>query len=157
MAVQMRVAYDLDGMGYDALQRWLDRINEDWGTHITKEDVRDWDVAKAFEGLVPKKAVFGYLHEPGMFLLGATLPGFKEAIKASVEAGDEVLILSAPSGPLSAKEKLEWCAAELPFIDPGNIILGGNKSVVRADALLDDRPKTLVEFRQENPSALCAG
>lgn len=153
---KLTIALDLDGMCYDLLQRWLDRVNEDWGTAVSKADVRTWDVADAFRDTVPKKEVYRYLREPGMFSEGAAIPGAREAVEAMLSRGHEVFVLSSPSGPLSAAEKLEWVPRALP-LGERDVTLSAQKDRFRADALLDDHGDTLHAFAAANPGALCAG
>ncbi len=51
--------------------------------------------------------------------------------------------------PTSFTAKFHWLAEHFPFIPSTHIVFCGNKSILRADFLIDDNPRQLRLFQQE--------
>jgi 5'(3')-deoxyribonucleotidase len=49
--------------------------------------------------------------------------------------------------PTSFTPKFRWLAEHFPFIQPSIIVFCGNKSILRADFLIDDNPRQLRLFQ----------
>jgi len=59
----------------------------------------------------------------------------------------EVFIASAAMEvPTSFAAKYEWLAEHFPFIPTSHIVFCGDKSILRADYLIDDNPRQLKLF-----------
>jgi len=48
--------------------------------------------------------------------------------------------------PNSLGPKYRWLQRHFPFIPPTHYVFCGNKSILRADYLIDDQPKNLLRF-----------
>jgi 5'(3')-deoxyribonucleotidase len=48
--------------------------------------------------------------------------------------------------PNSLGPKYRWLQRHFPFIPATNYVFCGNKSILRADFLIDDQPRNLVHF-----------
>ena len=48
--------------------------------------------------------------------------------------------------PTSFTAKYEWLGRHFPFISPSNVVFCGDKSILRADFLIDDNPRQLRRF-----------
>ena len=51
--------------------------------------------------------------------------------------------------PTSFAAKYQWLAEHFPFIPSSRIVFCGDKSILRADFLIDDNPRQLRVFRGE--------
>jgi len=59
----------------------------------------------------------------------------------------EVFIATqAMAVPNSLGPKYRWLQRHFPFIPPTHYVFCGNKSILRADFLIDDQPRNLVRF-----------
>lgn len=145
---------DLDGIGADIYSDWLGIYNTENGTSFTTADIKDWDITT----LVPadkKDELRSIIRRPGFFRNLRPLPGFIEGLRTMQEELDiEVHLASAPAGPLSAKEKLEWCEEHLPFISERRVALIHDKWMLgEADGLIDDGPHNIGDYRKHHPAA----
>jgi len=154
----LTILCDMDGIIVDLLNHWLDAIALDHGIRVQPEEIVEWDMAKCgrLRDLGPK-IVYGYLQKPGFFRKAPALPGAVAGLKALHDAGHNIVILSSPSGPISAGEKLEWLAEHLPFLPSKQIMLANLKTLVKGDVLIDDHPQTLLDYSQAWPEALAIG
>jgi 5'(3')-deoxyribonucleotidase len=48
--------------------------------------------------------------------------------------------------PTSFTAKFDWLARHFPYIPTTNIVFCGDKSILRADFLIDDNPRQLARF-----------
>lgn len=158
--MKLTILCDMDGILVDLFQYWLDLIEKDHGAEFKTlpEEITRWDLHKCgnLQKLGAAKT-YAYLQQPGFFRNAPALPGAIEGLKSLVDAGHEVVIVSSPSGPISAKEKLEWLAEHAPFLPAKNIMLANMKTLVRGDVLIDDHPQTLVDYAKTWPGSICIG
>jgi len=156
---RLTLAVDMDSILVDLLGHWLQAIEDDTGVRISTDQVLDWDMSSV-AGLIPmdKEKVLAYLQRPGFFLEAPAMPGAIEALR-NLCADHEVLIVSCPCSPNSAKEKLEWLAKWCPFISAKNVLLvgSGQKPRIKADVLIDDNPEILTSYKRAHPETLCTG
>ena len=59
---------------------------------------------------------------------------------------DVFIATAAMEVPTSFNAKYEWLERNFPFISPANIVFCGDKSILRADYLIDDNPRQLRRF-----------
>ena len=60
---RLRILFDADDVAEDLIGNWVLAVNEKYGTAVTPEDVRDWDITKAFPTLTREQIlnqVWGY-------------------------------------------------------------------------------------------------
>lgn len=143
----LTILCDMDGIIVDLFRYWLDCIERDHGVKVLPEEITRWDMHKcgALNELGAAK-VYAYLQQPGFFRNAPALPGALDGLQRLLRLGHKVVIVSSPSGPISAKEKLEWLAEHAPFLKPADIMLANQKTLVCGDVLIDDHPKTLVDY-----------
>jgi 5'(3')-deoxyribonucleotidase len=60
---------------------------------------------------------------------------------------DIFIATAAMEVPSSFTAKFDWLAEHFPFIPSSNIVFCGNKSILRADFLIDDNPRQLRLFQ----------
>ncbi len=134
----MRILIDMDSTTVDFFGGLWAAYEEKTGVKRTTSDVRDYDFSKFPDG---KNLVDCFL-KPGFFADLMPLPGAVESVRNLVDAGHDVLIVTAPATPHSAAEKYHWCAKYLGFISPKNVIMCARKELIHGEVLIDDSPST---------------
>src|SRR5258707_6172220 len=71
-----------------------------------------------------------------------------QAVVRELAARHDVFIVSAAMDvPCSFDAKYRWLQRHFPFIPPSHIVFCGDKSIVDADYLVDDRARHLERFK----------
>ena len=151
------IAVDMDEVLADALQAHLDRYNRDHATAaqspITLSDLRGrrlWQVVPAH--LHP--TLDNYFRDGDFFRNLRVMPHAQRVLER-LQSRYEVFIASAAMEvPSSFAAKYDWLAEHFPFIPTSHIVFCGNKSILRADYLIDDNPRQLALFHDTtNPTS----
>ena len=140
-----RICVDMDEVMADAIAEHLLRYNREFQQNLTKEDLR----GKRFWQIVPESH-----HEPLDELLRAAdffedLDVMPDAprVLAELQSRYEIFIASAAMEvPSSFNPKYRWLERHFPFIPHTHIVFCGDKSILRADYLIDDNPRQLERF-----------
>jgi len=141
----MRILIDMDDVIADAIQRFLEWYERDFGVRYTKEDLK----GTKLHLIVPeehRKIVRSYPHHEDFF---KDLPVIENSIEVVEELHKrfEVYIASAAQEfPHSLKHKNNWLDQHFPFIHWKRRIFCGDKSVLKGDVLIDDHDFNLSVF-----------
>ncbi len=76
----------------------------------------------------------------------ALMPGAQDVLKNLSSRFDIFIATQAMAVPNSLGPKYRWLQRHFPFIPPSRYVFCGTKSILRADYLIDDRPKNLFRF-----------
>ena len=140
-----RICVDMDEVMADTLAEHLRRYNQTFDEEITPQDLAGkglWEVAP----LGPPGAVAGLSGCGRLFRGLALMPGAQEVLK-DLSARFEIFIATqAMTVPNSLGPKYRWLQRHFPFIPPTHYVFCGNKSILRADYLIDDLPRNLQRF-----------
>jgi 5'(3')-deoxyribonucleotidase len=144
------IAVDMDEVIADALGEHLTRYNRDFASDhaaaITLDDLRGrrlWQVAPAQRHPV----IDNYLREDDFFRVLRVMPHSQRVLER-LQSRYEVFIASAAMEvPTSFVAKYDWLAEHFPFIPTSHIVFCGDKSILRADYLIDDNPRQLRLFQ----------
>ena len=142
---QKRICVDMDEVMADAIAEHLLRYNREFQQNLTKEDLR----GKRFWQIIPEEH-----HQPLDDLMRAAdffedLPVMPDAprVLAALQQRYEIFIASAAMEvPSSFNAKYTWLERHFPFIPHTHIVFCGDKSILRADYLIDDNPRQLERF-----------
>ena len=136
------VAVDVDEVVANLLGEWLRRYNREYGDCLVPEDIRGWDFRAQLKGHARMAGIHGFLYDKDLYEHVLPMPGAKEAIGLLRHTGARVVfVTSCVEG--TADAKLSWLR-RWGFLDytaapDHNFIAAADKSLVRADYLLDDR------------------
>jgi 5'(3')-deoxyribonucleotidase len=140
-----RICVDMDEVIADAVAEHLLRYNRDYRGSITKEDLRGkwiWDVVPAHS----HSRLDEYLRSDDFFDVLDVMPDAQRVL-AELQRHYEVFIATAAMEvPTSFNAKYRWLGRHFPFIEPTHIVYCGDKSILRADYLIDDNPRQLARF-----------
>lgn len=140
-----RIAVDMDDVIADATQKFCDMYQAEFGTTIEKQDF----FGKEFFAHVPPAhlaSVHEYHFRKGFFRDLNVMPHSQEVLEKLSKKYEIFIASAAMEFPNSLNEKYDWLKEHFPFITWHNIVLCGDKSVIKADYLIDDRLKNLKSF-----------
>lgn len=137
------ILFDADDTVENLCDCWIAMLNERYGTSVTLEDVRDWDIALAFPTLT-KEQVFGVLRDDELWRRITPIPGAVEVLQKLHDEGHQLYMVTA-SDYRTCKTKVERLLELFPFLDWEHIIITSNKQMIRGDILIDDGPHNLVD------------
>jgi 5'(3')-deoxyribonucleotidase len=137
----------MDEVMADALSEHLTRYNAAFGAELTAGDLRGHHLEDSVPAERRQAAVD--MIDGSFFEDLAVLPDCQEVI-AELAARHEVVVASAAMEvPCSFDAKYRWLARHFPFIPPSHIVFCGDKSIVDADYLIDDRSQHFTQFKGE--------
>jgi 5'(3')-deoxyribonucleotidase len=140
------IAVDMDEVIADALAEHLLRYNADFPTQPLHR--RDLHGRWLWDSVPPERVrdLERYMLSEDFFRV---LPVMADAqrVLARLQTRYDVFIASAAMEvPSSFTAKYQWLAEHFPFIPTSHIVFCGDKSILRADYLIDDNPRQLRLF-----------
>ena len=145
-ARRLRIAVDMDEVIADAFGKHLYQHNQRAGTDLTPDLVSE----KGLGALIPveQRAAFSSIpHRDGFFAGVALIPGSREALLELSRKHDIFITSAAMEVPNSFADKFAWLETHFPFIPPSRIVFCGDKGIINADVLIDDRSRHFKDFR----------
>lgn len=136
------IAIDLDDVLADLVESWVEVVNKNEDENVKPCDIKCWDIKKYFKC---NKKVFTYLTY-GFFRNLPVKKDSQEVVEKLSEIHDVYIVTSATKTPESLKAKVEWLSEHFPFISADKIVLCGNKSIIKADIMIDDGVHNLKTF-----------
>ncbi|MGH9548343.1 MAG: 5' nucleotidase, NT5C type [Terriglobales bacterium] len=143
---RLRIAVDMDEVIADAFGKHLSQYNQRAGANLTAEMISKSGLA----ALLPdeSRADFNAIpHAPGFFADLEVIAGSQEALLELSRHHDIYITSAAMEVPSSFADKFQWMEKHFPFIPPGRIVFCGEKNIVNADVLIDDRSRHFKGFR----------
>jgi 5'-nucleotidase len=86
---------------------------------------------------------------PGFFASLKMIEGSRDALELLSQHTRIYIVSAATEYPNSLCEKFDWLAANFPFLDWRQIVLCGDKSIIRAEYMIDDNIHHLRRFEGE--------
>jgi len=140
-----RICVDMDEVMADTLAEHLSRYNQTFDEEVTAGDL----AGKGLWEVVPpdrQQQLRAFLDAEDFFEDLAVIPG-SQAVLEALSARYEIFIATqAMSVPNSLGPKYRWLQRHFSFIPPQHYVFCGDKSILRADYLIDDLPKNLLRF-----------
>lgn len=144
MEIRKTIAIDMDNVIADVEAHYINWYEKENGVRVDRKSLSG---IPETEALPDKTAVMRYLFTPGFFRTIPVMKGAKEALQ-TLSGNYEIFIVSAAMQfPQSLSEKYEWLAEHFPAINWKNIVLCGDKSVIKTDYMIDDHTKNLDYFK----------
>ncbi|QHS53861.1 5'-3'-deoxyribonucleotidase [Edaphobacter sp. 12200R-103] len=138
----------MDEVMADALAEHLLRYNRDHEDKLTLEDLHGkklWDVVAVDR----HNALEGYLRSEDFFESLTVMPESQRVMRLLQQKYEVFIATAAMEVPTSFHQKFRWLERHFPFLPPSHIVYCGDKSVIRADYLIDDNPRQLRRFQGE--------
>jgi 5'(3')-deoxyribonucleotidase len=144
-AQRLRIAIDMDEVMADALSEHVRRYNARFGAEITIADL----TGRHLEDCVPPehREAAEAMFDGSFFEDLELLPDCQDVIR-ELSGRYEVFIVSAAMDvPLSFDAKYRWLRRHFPFIPTSHLVFCGDKSIIDADYLIDDRARHFRRFK----------
>ena len=140
-----RICVDMDEVIADAVAENLKRYNREFNEALTVEDLQGrviWDA------IHPSRhaALEGFLCSEDFFAVLQVMPEAVRVLQALQTKYEIFIATAAMEVPTSFVAKYDWLAKHFPFISPSHVVFCGDKSILRADFLIDDNPRQLRRF-----------
>lgn len=142
---RLRIAIDMDEVMADSLSRHLQLYNDEFGTALCKQDLQGRPLHLA----VPeahRRRIDEIALSDGFFWDLDVMPGCQEVIRELTKRYDVFIVTAAMEFPNSFLPKHAWLQEHFPFLDIRNVVYCGDKSIVDADIMIDDRIRNLEQF-----------
>ena len=140
-----RICVDMDEVMADTLAEHIRRYNQPFDEDVTTQDLAGkglWEIAP----LERKQQLRDFLDAEDFFEDLALMPGAQDVLQ-QLSARFEIFIATqAMAVPNSLGSKYRWLQRHFPFIPPTHYVFCGDKSILRADYLIDDLPKNILRF-----------
>ena len=138
----MTILVDMDDVLEQLVVGWVTYLNERYGTDVTAQDVKSWNVSAAFPTLTHDE-VYAAVEDDALWDYVGPMPGAADGIRRLTEAGHEVYVVTA-AGYQTLRAKMEKVLFRyFPFIPWERVIITQNKQMIRGDILIDDGPHNL--------------
>ena len=135
----MRIAIDMDEVLADAHggQR---RLYAAEGHTFTDDALRGQELKE----VAPPEAVTAverHLHQGTFFANLDPMPGAANALEKLCEDHEVFVATAAMDYPASCAHKVAWMMRHFPFFDLSRLVMCGDKSILKADVLIDDHTR----------------
>ena len=141
----MRILIDMDDVIADAIERFLEWYERDFGVRYTRADLH----GTRLHLVVPEEhrmIVKQYPHQKGFFKDLPLMENSREVIEELNNRFEVYVASAAMEFPYSLPDKYEWLDQHFPFIHWKRRIFCGDKSVLKGDVLIDDHDFNLSVF-----------
>ena len=140
----LRICVDMDEVMADTLAEHIRRYNQTFDAEVTPRSGRQglWEVTP----LDRQQQLRAFLDAEDFFEVLAVMPGAQSVLERLCERFEIFIATQAMAVPNSLGPKYHWLQRHFPFIPPSHYVFCGNKSILRADYLIDDLPKNLLRF-----------
>lgn len=142
----LRICVDMDEVMADTLGEHLRRYNERFEARILMTDVED----KGLWNAVGEDRIHDLrelIHAEDFFEDLDVMPGAQDVLLELHSRFEIFIATQAMSVPNSFGPKYRWLQRHFPFLSPSRYVYCGDKSILRADYLIDDTPRNLDLFQ----------
>jgi 5'-nucleotidase len=144
----LTIAVDVDDVCADLLGTWLKRYNVEYGDTLLPEDIKEWDMTASVKKECGAR-IYNFLHDQTLYDEVLPMQGARTAVYELLALGHRVIYVTA-CVQSTMDRKLDWLL-RWGFLTRKNyrtdFIAAGDKSLVMADYLFDDRPENVKTFR----------
>ena len=132
----------MDQVLADLLSDLVAYINVYDDPFLKEEDILCWDISKYSN---TQNNVYRHL-DYELFRNLDVIEGSQRAVEELTKKYEVYVVTTATNHPESLKAKLEWLTEHFPFIPHSNVVLCGNKNIIKADIMIDDGIHNLETF-----------
>jgi 5'-nucleotidase len=149
----IRILVDLDGVVADwgdGYGRRLDAIGPAAAAIPRHADQRSFDLNEG-RTAAEQEIIAGIMVEPGFYAELQPIAGARSVLKALQRQGHDIHFVTSPwiSNPTCASDKLNWVARVYGDRWAQRTVITSDKTLVRGDVLIDDKPYITGSARPE--------
>lgn len=140
-----RICVDMDEVIADTLAEHLRRYNQHFQEQITLKDL----AGKGIWGGTPpdrQQQLRAFLDAEDFFEDLPLMPDAQDVLRELSKRLEIFIATQAMAVPNSLGPKYRWLQRHFAFIPPTHYVFCGDKSILRADFLIDDMPRNLTLF-----------
>ena len=137
------ILVDMDGVLSDVFAYLFDRHEKQTGEKLSIRDVAGKLEAEAFPEQLKLVAA------PGFFRNLPVMEGSQEGLRKLNEKYRIIIVSLATEFPYSLTDKQLWLNEHFHFISWKQVVLCGDKQLIKADIMIDDHMKNLENFDGE--------
>ncbi len=146
-AKRLRIAVDMDEVIADSFGKQLHMLQpadrrKSHQRHGRQQRIGSVDPARSLGRYSP-----AFRHEDGFFADLDLIEGSREALLELSRNHDVYIASAAMEVPSSFDGKYAWLQKNFPFIPTSQIVFCGDKNIINADVLVDDRSRHFKQFR----------
>jgi len=138
-----RIIVDMDGVLADVYSRFFELHKQQTGESKKMDDIIGIKESEAFP------EAMRWVHTPGFFLTLPVMDDSQRVLNLLNNKYDIIVVSMATEFPASLTEKQIWLNEHFPFISWRQSVFCGNKSLIKADIMIDDHFKNLDNFEGE--------
>lgn len=132
----MDILIDVDDTVCELVDTWLLLYNKQYNDNLTKNDIIDWEITQFVKPECGDK-IFDFINNQKVYDIIPQVPGSLEGIKVLREMGHRIVFVTwAMEHAMGAKYR--WLKNNDYLDSPSNYIECKDKSLIRADIMLDD-------------------
>jgi len=139
---KLTILCDADDTIQELTVHWLAELNAKYNYNIKKEDIKFWDMTKAFPELTEDE-VLEPLYRSDFWNRTTPIKGSRHYLNRLIEDGHKVLIVTA-SNPETFDAKTRKLIDMFPFLSKEQIIREDYKQSIKGDILIDDGVHNLI-------------
>jgi 5'(3')-deoxyribonucleotidase len=142
---RLRIAVDMDEVMADALGEHVRRYNAAFDAQVSVADLH----GRHLEDCIPaarREAVDAML-DASFFADLAVMSDCHDVVRELAARHDVFIVTAAMDVPCSFDAKYRWLQRHFPFIPPSQIVFCGDKGIIEADYLIDDRARHFARFK----------
>ena len=142
--MKKRIAIDMDEVMADFIPKHLSLYNQEYKDTITIQDLNGCTL----ESLRPEleDRIKAYIKEPTFFRDLEVMKDSQQVIEELTHSYEVFITTAAMEYPTSFTAKYDWLKQHFPFLSDMNIVFCGNKSIIKADYLIDDNARHFKTF-----------
>lgn len=140
----LTILIDMDDTIENLLAAWVSYLNGRYGTTVQTEDIKHWDMAKAFPNLT-KQQVMSPISEDDFWSHVRPIDGAPETLKKLMNDGHEIFIVTASFYKTIPSKMDSVLFRYFPFLSWDNVIVTSRKQMIKGDVLIDDGVHNLVD------------
>lgn len=139
---KLTILVDMDDTLENLCETWISFLNKAHGTNVGVDDIKDWDITKAFP-TIEKELVFAPLLNENMWRKVEPLPGAIEYLKMLIDDGHKVVIVTASHQNTVAMKLNNVLFKYFPYLSTKDVIVASQKQLICGDIMIDDAPHNL--------------
>jgi len=141
----MRIAIDMDDVMADSAHKVVRVFHEDHGFGPSHDELHGRGLQESVPPEYSEK-IISYFFKKGFLRDVPLLPDCQEVVKKLYDKHEVFIVSAATEMPYSLEDKFFWLEEHFPFIPYQRIVFCGDKRIINADILIDDRARNFEFF-----------